>query len=570
MPPPVQDRVLVTHDERSLYVAFARTTPSREDPRPPARPRQRLQRRLRRRRDRHLQRPAARLRVLRQPARRADGPDPERRDRQRGRLLGRDLGLGRPGHRRRLRRRDGDPVPRSGSRAHGRRPRLGHRRAAFLAARPSPPHRLEHALRARPQLLPLPGVDKLTGFRASSPAATSSSTRRSPRTDKRAGRDDAARAVASDRQVDPGITGAGASRPNLTLNARSTPTSRRSRPTSRSSRQQPVRALLPEKRPFFLEGADFFATRLQAVFTPQRRRPRLGLKVTGKEGGTPSGCSVGTDRRNNLLFPVEPVLRLRLLDEANTRRSALPPRPAGSGSAIGAACHRPRGDGYHNRVLGLDSLYRWGEGRPPHRDLRLRHRRTAAARRRTSGTGQRLRGACHACASLTASVARQHASPRYQRHQRRVPRRPRLHPASRLPQGLRHPLAIPGTPTTASTGGTRWSLGRREHLDLRHSTATRCSGRWRPTSGSTGPRQSYGTVYLGLGDSFYVNRSFDRNFVSFFGDVAVGLALSNTMSQARRPPRIAIASVKGAICAMRMKTPLNGRPVCKIGMADLL
>ena len=87
------------------------TSPSRahdpepgEDPRPPPRPRQRLPGRLRRHRARHLQRRAPRLRVLRQPAGRADGPLPERRHRQRGRLLGRDLGLGRPDHRRRATR----------------------------------------------------------------------------------------------------------------------------------------------------------------------------------------------------------------------------------------------------------------------------------------------------------------------------------------------------------------------------------------------------------------------------------------------------------------------------------
>ncbi len=61
------------------------------------RPRQRLPGRLRRRRPRHFRRPAPRLRVLRQPARRPDGPGAGRRQLGRGRDLGRDLGFGRHG-----------------------------------------------------------------------------------------------------------------------------------------------------------------------------------------------------------------------------------------------------------------------------------------------------------------------------------------------------------------------------------------------------------------------------------------------------------------------------------------
>ena len=120
------------------------------------RPRQRLPGRLRRCRPRHLRRPAPRLRVLRQPARRPDGPGAGRRQLGRGRDLGRDLGLGRPDHRRGLRGRGGDPVLVAALRRRRRASDLGHRRGPHLAARRPRPARAR-AARARPELLPLPG-----------------------------------------------------------------------------------------------------------------------------------------------------------------------------------------------------------------------------------------------------------------------------------------------------------------------------------------------------------------------------------------------------------------------------
>ena len=75
-------------------VRCARSGPG-VDPRLSARPRLGVQRRFRRRRARHLQRSTPRVRVLRQCVRRADGPDPGRRQPQRELVVERDLGLGR-------------------------------------------------------------------------------------------------------------------------------------------------------------------------------------------------------------------------------------------------------------------------------------------------------------------------------------------------------------------------------------------------------------------------------------------------------------------------------------------
>ena len=59
----------------------------------------------------------------------------------------------------------------------------------------------------------------------------------------------------------------------------------------------------PEKRPFFLEGIDYFTTPIQAVFTRTVADPYFGAKLTGKQGGNAMGLFVTRDRINNLLLP---------------------------------------------------------------------------------------------------------------------------------------------------------------------------------------------------------------------------------------------------------------------------
>ena len=59
----------------------------------------------------------------------------------------------------------------------------------------------------------------------------------------------------------------------------------------------------PEKRPFFLEGADYFNTPLDAVFTRTVADPQAGIKLTGKRGDHTFGFFMAEDAETNLLFP---------------------------------------------------------------------------------------------------------------------------------------------------------------------------------------------------------------------------------------------------------------------------
>jgi hypothetical protein len=114
----------------------------------------------------------------------------------------------------------------------------------------------------------------------------------------------------------------------------------------------------PEKRPFFLEGIDFFTTPVQAVFTRTVADPFGGAKLTGKQGGNAVGLFVTRDRINNLLLPANEGSENITLSDEVTSIVGRYRRDVGSGSTIGALVAGREGAGYHNRQLGLDAFWR--------------------------------------------------------------------------------------------------------------------------------------------------------------------------------------------------------------------
>lgn len=58
----------------------------------------------------------------------------------------------------------------------------------------------------------------------------------------------------------------------------------------------------PEKRPFFLEGADIFRSQFEAVYTRNVAEPDYGIKVSGKQGPHAFGAFAADDQTLNLIF----------------------------------------------------------------------------------------------------------------------------------------------------------------------------------------------------------------------------------------------------------------------------
>lgn len=114
----------------------------------------------------------------------------------------------------------------------------------------------------------------------------------------------------------------------------------------------------PEKRPFFLEGSDYFRTPIQAVFTRTVANPTVGAKITGKRGNNTFGFYAADDDVTNLLFPGATGSDSESLDIANTSIVGRYSRSFGDSSSVGALITSREGDGYHNTVGGLDARWR--------------------------------------------------------------------------------------------------------------------------------------------------------------------------------------------------------------------
>src|SRR5215210_3993296 len=86
-------------------------------------------------------------------------------------------------------------------------------------------------------------------------------------------------------ESDLGLTAKWGITPNLTLNAALNPDfSQVEADAAQLDVNTQFALFFPEKRPFFLEGADFFATPFDVVFPRNVADPSWGLKLTGKEG----------------------------------------------------------------------------------------------------------------------------------------------------------------------------------------------------------------------------------------------------------------------------------------------
>lgn len=114
----------------------------------------------------------------------------------------------------------------------------------------------------------------------------------------------------------------------------------------------------PETRPFFLEGADFFSTPINAVFTRTVADPDVAVKLTGRSEQGTYGVFVAEDAVTNLLFPGPHSSSSEFLDESSRAVVGRYSYGFGESSTIGALVTSRNGEDYENTVVGVDGRYR--------------------------------------------------------------------------------------------------------------------------------------------------------------------------------------------------------------------
>lgn len=162
-------------------------------------------------------------------------------------------------------------------------------------------------------------------------------------------------------QVEPGLDIAWAPSPNLTLNATINPDfSQVESDEAQLDLNTSFALFFPEKRPFFLEGADYFNTPMQVLYTRQIADPDAGLRLTGRNGAQAYGLIAARDATTQLLVPGALGSSFRMLDQEADAFVGRYRLNVGDSLTLGAIGTLRRGDDYRNALAGVDG--RWQKG----------------------------------------------------------------------------------------------------------------------------------------------------------------------------------------------------------------
>jgi hypothetical protein len=160
---------------------------------------------------------------------------------------------------------------------------------------------------------------------------------------------------------EPGLTAKWGITPNLILNATANPDfSQVEADVAQLEINRRFAVYYPEKRPFFLEGGDFFLTPIQAVFSRTVIDPIWGTKLTGKSGRTAMGFFAAQDQITNLMFPTNQgsySLSDPLTQDATGGVFRLR-QDIGKMSTLGVLYTGRMGHDYGNHVAGADGFFR--------------------------------------------------------------------------------------------------------------------------------------------------------------------------------------------------------------------
>lgn len=221
-------------------------------------------------------------------------------------------------------------------------------------------HRISASYQDRNRSCLLCQANKITGLSGITPGRNIEldPTLTAHRTDRRPDFPEGA-LVTDDRKAEPGLTARWGVTPNLILDGTVNPDfSQVEADVAQLDVNTRFALFYEEKRPFFLEGLDFFSTPLQTVYTRTVVDPAGGLKITGKSGPNALGIYAARDNVNNLVLPSNQASDFASLDQKVWSGVVRYRRDMGSGSTVGLIYAGREAEGYRNHLYGLDAFWR--------------------------------------------------------------------------------------------------------------------------------------------------------------------------------------------------------------------
>jgi hypothetical protein len=221
-------------------------------------------------------------------------------------------------------------------------------------------HRIAANRRDRNNICILCQIDKVTGFEGLEPGRNIEldPTFTANRTDTREDFPDGPM-ESGDPNYEAGITGRWGITPSVTFNGTINPDfSQVEADAVQLDVNERFALFFEEKRPFFLEGVDYFSTPIDAVFTRTVVSPEWGLKLSGKVGANAGGVFITRDEVNSLIIPSNQRSSQAFLDQSVDAGVFRYRRDIGSSSTVGLLYAGREGNDYHNRVGGVDGFVR--------------------------------------------------------------------------------------------------------------------------------------------------------------------------------------------------------------------
>jgi hypothetical protein len=167
------------------------------------------------------------------------------------------------------------------------------------------------------------------------------------------------------KKVDPGLTAHWGFTPNMVLSAAINPDFSQIEADSAQLDINTQYALYyAEKRPFFMEGANLFDTRVATwkqynpVHTRALADPDWGIKLTGKQGRHAIGFFSVQDHITNILIPGSQSSASTSRKQSNISTVLRYRLDFGQTSTVGFLATDREGDQYYNRLVGADSFLR--------------------------------------------------------------------------------------------------------------------------------------------------------------------------------------------------------------------
>lgn len=113
----------------------------------------------------------------------------------------------------------------------------------------------------------------------------------------------------------------------------------------------------PEKRPFFVENADYFSSNYNLVYTRNINAPDYGLKLTGRQAAHSLGVFFANDQSTNFLIPGNLRSSVASLTQSSHNFAARYRYDINTSLSIGSITTAREADEYHNYVNGVDVKY---------------------------------------------------------------------------------------------------------------------------------------------------------------------------------------------------------------------